>query len=64
MIGRVQLHIGMHGRRATVSMLHAESSENCGDLGFLTKTDSAIIVVDFDAEELACGAEVRDVVLC
>jgi hypothetical protein len=44
-------------------MLHAESSEECGDIGFLTKTDSGIISVDFDAEELVCWAEVRNLVL-
>jgi hypothetical protein len=46
-----------------VSMLHAESSEDCGDIGFLSETDSGIIAVDFDAEELACGAKVGDLVL-
>jgi hypothetical protein len=44
-------------------MLHAESSEDCGDIGFLSETDSGIIAVDFDAEELACGAKVGDLVL-
>jgi hypothetical protein len=46
-------------------MLHAEWFYDCGDIGFLTKTDSGtiFIVVDLDAEELACRAEVRDLVL-
>jgi hypothetical protein len=45
-------------------MLHAESSENGGDKGFLTETDSGtnFITVDLDAEELACRAEVRDLI--
>jgi hypothetical protein len=45
-------------------MPHVESFENCGDIGFLTKTDSGtfFIVVDLNAEELACRAEVRDLV--
>jgi hypothetical protein len=46
-----------------VSVLHAELSENCDDIGFVCKTDPGTIpgtiVVDFDAEELACRAEVR-----
>jgi len=41
-------------------MFHAESSENRGDIDFLTETDSGIFAVDFDAEELACRDEVRD----
>jgi hypothetical protein len=46
-----------------VSILHAESSEDCADIGFLTETDSGIIAIDFDAKELACSVEVRDLVL-
>jgi len=46
-----------------VSILHAELSEDSGDIGFLTETDSGIIAVDFDAEELTCWAKVRDFVL-
>jgi len=46
-----------------VSMLHAESSEDCGDIGFLTETDPGTIAVYLDAEELARWAEVRDLVL-
>jgi hypothetical protein len=36
-------------------MLHAESFEDCGDIGFLTETDSGtiFIAVDLDAEEMA-----------
>jgi len=41
-------------------MFYAESSENRGDIGFLSETDSGIFTVDFDAEELACRAKVRD----
>ena len=33
-------------------MLHAKSSEDCGDIGFLTETDPDTITVYFDAEEL------------
>jgi len=57
---QVHLYIGVQGRRDSVSMLHAESSENCGDIGFLTKTDPGTIVVFLDAEELARWAEVSD----
>jgi hypothetical protein len=46
-----------------MSILKAKSSEDCGDIGVLTETDSGIITVDLDAEELACRAEVRDLVL-
>jgi len=42
-----------------VSVLHAKSSENCDDIGFLSKTDPGTMAVNFDAEELACWAEVR-----
>jgi hypothetical protein len=41
-------------------MFYAESSENRGDIGFLTETDTGIFAVDFDSEELACRAEVHD----
>jgi len=41
-------------------MLHAESSEDCGDIAVLTETDPVTIVVDLDAEELACRAKVLD----
>ena len=44
-------------------MSHAESSENRGDIGFLTDSDPGIFAVDFDAKELACRAEVRDHIL-
>jgi len=48
-----------------MNMLHAESLEDSGDIGLLTGTDSKtiFIVVDPNAEELACHAEVRDCVL-
>ena len=38
-----------------MTMLHAESFEDCGVMGFLTQTDSGtiFIAVDLDAEELA-----------
>jgi len=42
-----------------VSMLHAESSEDCGDIGFLSETDPGTIAVNLYAEELACRTEVR-----
>jgi hypothetical protein len=47
-----------------VTIFHAESIEDCGDIGFLTETDSGtiFIAVDLDAEKLACRAEVRDLV--
>jgi len=43
-------------------MLHAKSSEDWGDIGFLTETDSGTnyIAVDLNAEELVCRPEVRD----
>jgi len=41
-------------------MLHVESSEDRGDLGFLTETDPGTVAVDIDAEQLACRTEVRD----
>jgi len=44
-------------------MLHAESSENCGNIHSETETYSGIIAVDFDDEEFACRAEVCDFVL-
>jgi hypothetical protein len=42
-------------------MLHAESSQDCGAIGFLTETDSGtnIIAVDLDGDELARRAEIR-----
>jgi len=40
-------------------MLHAELSEDCVNIAFLTETDSGIIAGDFDAEKLACQAEIR-----
>jgi hypothetical protein len=45
-----------------MTMLHAESFEDCGDIGFLAETDSGtfFIAVDLNAEELVCRAEVRD----
>jgi len=43
-------------------MLHAESSEDCGDIGFLSERDPGGIVVDLNDEELACRTEVRYVV--
>jgi len=42
-----------------MSVLHAESSQNCDDIGFLSETDPGTIAMDCDAEELACPAEVR-----
>jgi len=44
-------------------MLNAESSENCGDIDFLTETDPGTIAVDLNAEEFACRAEVGNLVL-
>jgi len=41
-----------------MSVLHAESSQNCDDIGFLSETDPGTIAMDFDAEELACPADV------
>jgi len=45
-----------------VSILHIESFENCGEKGLLAQTDAGTVflAVDFDAEELACRAEIRD----
>jgi len=51
-----------------VSILHIESFENRGDEGLLAKTDrgagavagTVFLAVDFDAEELACWAEIGD----
>jgi len=53
-----------------VSILHIESFENRGDEGLLAKTDrgagagagTVFLVVAFDAEELACQAEIGDLV--
>jgi len=53
-----------------VSILHIESFENSGEEGLLAKTDrgasaggsTVFLVVDFDAKELACRAEIRDLV--
>jgi len=55
-----------------VSILHIESFENRGDEGLLAKTDAGdgagagagtvFLAVHFDAEELACRAEIRDLV--
>ena len=46
-------------------MLHAESFEDCGDIGFLMETHSGtiFIAVDLNAEALACRAEGHDFVL-
>ena len=43
-------------------MLHAESSQNCGDIGCLTKTDSGsnFIAEYLDGEELMYRAKVCD----
>jgi hypothetical protein len=38
-------------------MLHAESSEDCGDIGILTETDPGTSGVDLDAEQLARRAK-------
>jgi len=40
-------------------MLHAESHENRGDIGFLTKFDPSTIdiAVDLNAEDSACRAD-------
>ena len=47
-----------------MSVLHIELFENLGDEDILAKTDASasavFIVVDFDAEELACRAEIGD----
>jgi hypothetical protein len=51
-----------------MSILHIESFENRGDEGLLAKTDrgagagAVFLAVDFDAEELACRAEIGDLV--
>jgi hypothetical protein len=47
-----------------MTMLHAESFEDCEDIGFQTETDSGtiFIAVDLDAEELTCRTEVRDLI--
>ena len=55
-----------------MSILHIESFENHGDEGLLAKTDAGdgagagagtvFLAVDFDAEELACRSEIRDLV--
>jgi len=48
-----------------VSILHIESFENCGDEGLLGTTDASTVFlnVDFDTKELACRAEIGDLVL-
>jgi hypothetical protein len=38
-------------------MLHVESAEDCGDIGFVTKPDFGIITVDLDGEAVVCRAE-------
>jgi len=64
-LGQVKFHIWIHGRLEAVTLLHAESFVDCGDIGYLTKTESGtiFITVDHDAEELACRPEVGDFVL-
>jgi len=41
-----------------MSMLHAESCEDCGDIAFLSETDPSTIRVNLYAEELAYWTEV------
>jgi hypothetical protein len=43
-------------------MLHHESSEDCGDIGFQTETDPGAITVYLDAKELARWAEVCNLI--
>jgi len=49
-----------------MSILHIESFGNRGDKGLPAKTDAAagtiLLAVDFDVEELACLAGIRDLV--
>jgi len=51
-----------------VSILDIESFENHGDEGLLAKNDAGdgagtvFLAVDFDAEELVCCSEIRDLV--
>ena len=48
-----------------MSILHVEPFENRGDESLLAKTDAGTVflAVDFDAEGLACWAEIGDLVL-
>jgi len=48
-----------------MTMLHAVSFDDGGDIGFPIETDSGTICigVNLDAEELACRAKVSDLVL-
>ena len=46
-----------------MSMLYVKSFENRGDKGLLAKADAMLVVVDLNAEELTCRAEVRNLVL-
>jgi hypothetical protein len=43
-------------------MLHVESAEDCGDIGFVTKSDFSIITVEWDGEAVVCRAEDHDFV--
>jgi hypothetical protein len=49
-----------------VSMLHIESFEIRGDEGLLAKTDACagtfLLVVDLHAKEMACRAEIRNLI--
>jgi len=55
-LGKVKFYIGIHRRRDTMTMFHAESSKGWGTWGILTETDSGytVLAVDHDAEQLAC----------
>jgi hypothetical protein len=48
-----------------VRIVHAESFDNSVNEGLLAKTDASsnVVSVYFDAEELTCRAEVRDLEL-
>jgi len=48
-----------------VSILHVEPFENRGDESLLAKTDAGpvLLAVDFYAKDLACRAEIGDLVL-
>jgi len=63
-LGQIQLQIRIHWSWYTVSILHIEIFENCGDVKLWAKTDAGVgtilLMVDVDAEQLACRGEIRD----
>lgn len=57
----MQLDIGIQGHWDSISILHATSSEDGGEISFLTETDSGanFVMVDLDAKELVCWTAIH-----